>query len=62
MALVNISKPTSSQTNVSKPPIGLTWAAITTTWASETHTWALVSQLFSNVARQIASMVNISKP
>lgn len=62
MAITNVSKPSTTLTNTTRPSGGLTWALITTTWATETDNWLEASQLFSNATRQTSTMSNIAKP
>lgn len=62
MALTNVSKPSTSFTNILKVSIGETWASILTTWATEIRTWLAVSQLIGNTAKPSTSLTNIAKP
>lgn len=48
--MINTSRPTTSQTNVSRPGEGETWASITTTFATETRTWLQASKLITNIS------------
>lgn len=51
MAITNISRPSTSLVNATRPQQGETWATITTTWASETRTWGDTGQLIDNISR-----------
>jgi hypothetical protein len=51
MALVNISKPTTSLTNTTKVSSYETWDTNTTTWDTETRTWDDMGSLFDNVSK-----------
>lgn len=62
MALVNVSKPTTSLTNTTKVNFAELWSTITTTWASETRTWDATGSLFSNTAKPTTVFSNVSKP
>lgn len=62
MAITNVSKPTTSLTNIDRVNIGETWATITTTWATETRTWADTASVIDNVSRPSTSITNIAKP
>ena len=51
MAIVNVSKPSSSIANQTRINTGETWATISTTWASETRAWYITASLVANTAK-----------
>lgn len=62
MALVNISKPSTTLTNATRIGGAETWASIPTTWASETRTWADCISLFDNLSKVSSALINVGKP
>ena len=48
MSITNVSKPSSSISNLTKINIGETWDSITTTWATETRTWDDMRSIIDN--------------
>ena len=62
MALTNVSKPTTSFTNIARVTFAELWSTITTTWASETRTWDDTASLIDNISRVATSITNTSKP
>ncbi len=62
MTLVNISKPSTSLTNVARVNFAELWSTITTTWASETRTWQDCASLFTATSKPSTSLTNIAKP
>lgn len=48
MSITNVSKPSTTLTNVTKVSFAETWGAITTTWASETRVWFETSSIIEN--------------
>lgn len=60
--MINVDKPTTSLANQSKVSVGETWGSIMTSWATETRTWQEVSQLLTNIAKTVSSMINQAKP
>ena len=53
MSLTNISKPSTSLTNLTKASFGETWDTIQSTWNSETRTWDESGSLFSNDSKPV---------
>ncbi len=62
MAITNISKPTTSLTNVTKVSFAELWSTIMTTWATETRTWAQCASLFTDISKPTTTITNVSKP
>lgn len=62
MAIVNVSKPTTSLTNSSRIGISETWDTIPTTWASETRTWDATISIITNATKISSSITNSLKP
>ena len=62
MAIINVSKPTSSYTNTARPSTGLTWAEATMTWAAQTDIWQGTASLIDNTSRVSSSLTNVAKP
>lgn len=62
MAITNISKPTTSLTNVTKVSFAELWSTIDTTWASETRTWLETASLMDNISKPSNSINNSAKP
>ena len=48
MALTNVSKPTTTLTNITKVSFAELWSTILTTWDSEPRTWDATGSLFVN--------------
>jgi len=61
MALLNISKPTTSLANAAKVASFETWATIVTTWASETRTWQDMASLMDGFTKASSAMTNAAK-
>lgn len=51
MSITNVSKPSTSLTNTTRPTQGETWGSIQTTWATETETWVGSAQLIENTVK-----------
>jgi hypothetical protein len=62
MALVNVSKPTTSLTNTTKASDAELWSTITTTYASETRSWLDMVSLIDNSSKPSTTITNGSKP
>lgn len=62
MAITNISKPSSSLSNVTKVNIGLVWDADLLQWQNESRTWDDTVSVIDNVSKVSSSITNISKP
>lgn len=62
MALVNVSKPSTSLTNTTKIDIGLTWSANLLQWQNETRTWDDTTSTIDNITRITSTIINTSKP
>lgn len=57
MALINVSKPSTSLTNTTKINIGETWASISSTWGAETRTWNDLQSLIDNTSRAFGGLL-----
>lgn len=62
MAMVNVSKPSSSMSNIAKAVGGQIWDTNTTTWNTETRTWNDMISFIDNTTKVSSSITNISKP
>ena len=62
MAIVNVSKPTTTIVNTTRPSGAELWSTITTTWASETRTWIDCISLFDGFAKPTTTISNVAKP
>lgn len=62
MSITNVSKPSTTMTNITRVTSYETWDSNTTTWNTETRTWDEMASTMGNVSRPITSMINISKP
>lgn len=62
MSITNITKPTTSLTNITRVAFAELWSSITTTWAAETRTWITAGSLLTNTSKPSTSLTNIAKP
>ena len=62
MALTNVSKPTTTLTNITKVSFAELWSTILTTWDSEPRTWDATGSLFINPSKPTTSITNSAKP
>ena len=62
MSITNVTRPSDSMTNSSKPFHEVTWDSNTTTWDTETRTWDEMASIVTNDSRPSTSMINISRP
>jgi hypothetical protein len=60
--MINVSKPTTTLTNVTKVSFAELWSTITTTWATETRTWAECISLIDNTSKPSTTITNQAKP
>lgn len=62
MAIVNVSKPSSSIANQTKINIGLVWDAALMTWSAASFTWDSTASVVGNVTKISSSITNIARP
>jgi hypothetical protein len=51
MSLTNVSKPTTTLANTTRPTTGLIWDDASMTWAAQSDTWDGTASLIDNASR-----------
>jgi len=62
MSITNITKPTTSYTNVTKASHGEIWSTASNIWSAESRTWGAMASLLTNSSKQSSTLTNTVKP
>lgn len=62
MSITNVSKPSSSYSNITKPSFGEIWNTDLNTWTAETRTWNDTGSLIDNTSKISSSFTNVVRP
>jgi hypothetical protein len=62
MSITNVSKPSTSLVNTTRPQQGETWNTNSNTWDGETRTWDASGTLWTNGTKPTTLITNTNKP